>query len=89
MEREHDWWKMRKTEEAIHIRLLGDKQEHLGLPVWDLRPSFRQFTENLRKSTRFSAASEMSSVTPRMSTVVAETSIENIRCVVLRRKLYS
>ena len=61
MEREHDW-KMRKTKEAIHIRLQGaDLQKICG------------------KFMRFSGASKMSSVTPRMSTVVAETSIENIR----------
>ena len=59
----------------------GDEQGPGGLPIWDLRPSFRQFTENWWKFTRFSAASELSSVTPRMSTVVDETVSEKIRLV--------
>ena len=59
----------------------GDEQGPGGLPIGNLRPSFRQFKDNWQKFTRFTVASEMSSVTPRRSTVVAETVSEKIRLV--------
>ena len=75
---------------AIHIRLPGApmNREQGGLPIWDLRPSFRQFTENWRKFTRSSAASEMPSVTPSMSTVVAEMCIKKQDVVCLEESIF-
>ena len=80
MEREHDW-KMGKTKEAKHIRLQGAamSRDQVAFLSGIYDPLFANLQKICIKFMRFSAASKMSSVTPRMSTVVAETSIENIR----------
>ena len=63
---------MRKTKEAIHIRLQGAAMNRdQGAFISGI---YDPLTINLRKFTRFSA-----SVTPEMSTVVDETVSEKIR----------